>query len=83
MITNILAYIDGRDSAENAAEVAFQLAIRHAAHIEGLHVRADPREFITNAPICSSPARFRTAVCAKSCSAASPAISWPTPKCRC
>ena len=53
MITNILAYIDGRDSAENAAEVAFQLAIRHAAHIEGLHVRADPREFITNAPIYS------------------------------
>ncbi len=53
MITNILAYIDGRDSAENAAEAAFQLAIRHEAHLEGLHVRADPREFITNAPIYS------------------------------
>ncbi len=53
MITNVLAYIDGRDSAENAAETAFQLGIRHEAHVEGLHVRADPREFITNAPIYS------------------------------
>jgi len=53
MITNILAYIDGRDSGENAAEAAFQLAIRHGAHVEGLHVRADPREFITSAPIYS------------------------------
>lgn len=53
MITNVLAYIDGRDSSENAAETAFQLAIRHEAHVEGLHVRADPRQFITNAPIYS------------------------------
>ncbi len=51
MITNILAYIDGRDSAENAAETAFQLATRHNAHVNGLHVRADVREFITNVPI--------------------------------
>ncbi len=49
MITNILTYIDGRGSSENAAEAAFQLAIRHNAHVEGLHVRADPRDFITGA----------------------------------
>lgn len=53
MITSILSYIDGRDSAENAAEAAFQLAIRHNAHVEGLHVRADARDFITNAPVYS------------------------------
>ena len=53
MITNILTYIDGRGSSENAAEAAFQLAIRHNAHIEGLHVRADPRDFITNAAVYS------------------------------
>ncbi len=49
MITNILTYIDGRGSTENAAEAAFQLAIRHNAHVEGLHVRADPRDYITDA----------------------------------
>ncbi len=53
MITNILTYIDGRGSTENAAEAAFQLAIRHDAHVEGLHVRADPRDFITNAAVYS------------------------------
>jgi nucleotide-binding universal stress UspA family protein len=53
MITNILSYIDGRGSAENAAEAAFQLAIRHNAHVEGLHVCADPRDYITNAPVYS------------------------------
>ena len=53
MITNILTYIDGRGSTENAAEAAFQLAIRHNARIEGLHVRADPRDYITNAPVYS------------------------------
>lgn len=51
MITNILCYIDGRNSADNAAEAAFQLAIRHNAHVEGLHVRADARDFVTNAPV--------------------------------
>ncbi len=49
MIANILTYIDGRGSTENAAEAAFQLAIRHNAHVEGLHVRADPRDYITDA----------------------------------
>ncbi len=49
MITNILTYIDGRGSTENAAEAAFQLAIRHNAHVEGLHVRAEPRDYITDA----------------------------------
>jgi nucleotide-binding universal stress UspA family protein len=53
MITNILTYIDGRGSVENAAEAAIQLAIRHNAHVEGLHIRADPRDFITNAPVYS------------------------------
>ena len=53
MITNILTYIDGRGSTENAAEAAFQLAIRHDALVEGLHVRADPQDFITNAPLHS------------------------------
>lgn len=51
MFTNILTYIDGRGSAENAAEAAFQLAVRHNAHVEGLHVRADARNFMTNAPV--------------------------------
>ena len=49
MIANILTYIDGRGSTENAAEAAFQLAIRHNAHVEGLHVRAEPRDYITDA----------------------------------
>ncbi len=53
MITNILTYIDGRGSSENAAEAAFQLAIRHNAHIEGLHVCADPRDYITSVPLIS------------------------------
>jgi nucleotide-binding universal stress UspA family protein len=53
MITNILAYIDGHSSVENAAEAACQLAIRHNAHVEGLFVRTDARDFITNAPIYS------------------------------
>ncbi|MDH3739122.1 MAG: universal stress protein [Alphaproteobacteria bacterium] len=53
MITNILTYIDGRGSSENAAEAAMQLAVRHNAHVEGLHIRADPHDFITNAPVYS------------------------------
>ncbi len=53
MITNILAYIDGRGSDESASEAAFQLAIRHEVHVEGLHVRVDARDFMTNAPIYS------------------------------
>ena len=53
MITNILTYIDGRGSSENAAEAAFQLAIRHNAHIEGLHVRADPRDIAASVPLYS------------------------------
>jgi nucleotide-binding universal stress UspA family protein len=53
MITNILAYVDGRGSEESAAETAFHLAIRHEAHVEGLHVRVDARNFVTNAPVYS------------------------------
>jgi nucleotide-binding universal stress UspA family protein len=53
MITNILAYVDGRGSEESAAEAAFQLAIRHEAHVEGLHVRVDARDFMTKAPVYS------------------------------
>lgn len=53
MITNILAYLDGRGSDESSAEAAFQLATRHEAHVEGLHVRVDARDFMTNAPIYS------------------------------
>ena len=53
MITNILAYVDGHGSEESAAETAFQLAIRHEAHVEGLHVRVDARNFLTNPPIYS------------------------------
>lgn len=53
MITNILAYFDGRGSDESAAEAAFQLAVRHEAHVEGLHVRVDARDFMTNAPVYS------------------------------
>ena len=51
MITNILAYIDGRSSAENAAAAAFLLATRHNAHVEGLFVRTDVSDVIPNAPI--------------------------------
>jgi len=51
MITNILAYIDGRSSAENAATAAFQLATRHTAHVEGLFVRTDVSDVIHSAPI--------------------------------
>ncbi len=53
MITNILAYLDGRGSEESAAEAAFQLATRHEAHVEGLHVRVDARKFLTDAPVYS------------------------------
>lgn len=51
MITNILAYIDGHSSVENAAAAAFLLATRHSAHVEGLFVRTDVSEIIPNAPI--------------------------------
>lgn len=53
MITNILAYLDGRGAEDSTAEAAFQLAVRHRAHVEGLHVRVDARNFLSNAPIYS------------------------------
>ena len=51
MITNILAYIDGRSSAENAVTAAFLLAARHTAHVEGLFVRTNVSDVISDAPI--------------------------------
>ncbi|MEK9662975.1 MAG: universal stress protein, partial [Alphaproteobacteria bacterium] len=56
MIADILAYIDGRDSAANAAETAFLLAARFGARVEGLHVRADARDFISREPVYSDAA---------------------------
>jgi nucleotide-binding universal stress UspA family protein len=58
MITNILTYIDGYGSAENAAEAAFHLAIRHNAHVEGLFFRADAEEFIKNVPHFGNPSAY-------------------------
>lgn len=54
MIASILAYIDIRGSGENTAETAFRLALRHNAHVEGLHVRADAGEFIAREPFYSN-----------------------------
>lgn len=51
MISDILVFMDGRSSAENAAETAFLLASRHNARVEGLHVKADVRNFISHQPI--------------------------------
>ena len=53
MITNILAYIDGCSPVENAATAAFQLATCHGAHVEGLFVRTDVSDVVSNAPIHS------------------------------
>lgn len=50
-ITNILAYIDGRSSVENAATAAFLLATRHGTHVESLFVRTVVGDVISNAPI--------------------------------
>ncbi len=58
MITNILAYIDGRDSVENAAEAAIHLAIRHNAHVDGLFVRTDAQDFIKNVPQYAGPGSY-------------------------
>lgn len=51
MITNILVYIDGHSSVKNAATAAFLLATRHSAHVNGLFVRTDVSDVITDAPI--------------------------------
>ena len=51
MITNILAYIDGHSSVENAATAAFLVATRHSAHVEGMFVRTDIGDVIPNSPI--------------------------------
>ena len=51
MVTNILTYIDGNSSVENAATAAFLLATRHNARVEGLFVRTDVSDVIPNTPI--------------------------------
>lgn len=54
MIADILAYIDGRCSADNAAEAAFLLAARFGARVEGLHVRVDAHDYISREPLYSN-----------------------------
>lgn len=59
MITDILAYFDGLASAENAAEAAFALALRHDAHVAGLHVSADAQDFVAREPMLADRQSLR------------------------
>ena len=46
VIRTILVALSGGKASEGAAETACRLAVKFDAHLEALHVRADPREIL-------------------------------------
>jgi len=45
-LKTILACVSGGDASERVLETARRIAVAHGAHIEALHVRADPRGLV-------------------------------------